>query len=519
MAAEERHDNSHRTAEEALRRSKERLQLATEAAGIGIWEWDLVTNRQLWDERCKALFGVAPDAEVSYEAWQAALHPEDRQRMLGDGRRTPAVPEEFRTQYRVVWPDGSVHWLLARGRTRFEGGRAVRMLGIVIDITAMKETETELVRAKESADAANQAKNEFLANISHEIRTPLTVAMGAVELLMTTSLTAEQRQYLEMAHTSSEALLQLIEDLLDFSRMETGQLSFREEPFDLRGCLEEVLEAFRLPAQRKGLQLSMEFDPAVPGIALGDPERLRQVLSNLVSNAVKFTDRGEVAVRVAPYPTGGGHGAKGQLLFSVRDTGIGIPPEKKDRLFRTFSQLDASLTRRYGGTGLGLALSKRIVEHFGGGIWMESEPGRGSVFSFTLPLVPPGELRPEAAKAAKILLAEDDPMVRDLLRMALESRGWGVVVAESGRQALAAWAEGGFNLVLMDVQMPEIDGLEATRTIRQREAAVGGHLPIIALTAHARQEDRDACRQAGMDDYLTKPIQLQTLYAAIEHYL
>ncbi|MBE0597806.1 MAG: response regulator [Desulfuromonadales bacterium] len=510
--------NKSRTAEEALRRSEERLRLATEAAGIGIWEWDLVNNRQHWDERCKALFGLPPEAEVSYRIWQDRLHPEDRRQITEKRHQSRSLPEEFRLEYRVVWPDGSIHWLLARGSTRIRNGKPVRVLGIVIDITAMKNVEEELLRAKEAADAASRAKTEFLANMSHEIRTPLTVAMGAVELLMTTELDLQQRRYLEMARSSSEALLQLIEDLLDFSRFDAGQMLVREEPFDLRGCIEDAVQALRPQAEGKGLNLKVGIGPGVPGIARGDAGRLRQVLVNLVGNAVKFTEQGEVTVQVSPHPAGGEREGKGFLLFSVQDTGIGVAPEKADRLFRTFSQVDASLTRRYGGTGLGLALSKRIVEHFGGEIWMQSEPGRGSTFSFTLALVPP-EVAPPAIRDVRILLAEDDPMVRDLLRMALESRGWSVVTAGSGSQALDAWESGHFDLLLMDVQMPEMDGLEATRVLRQRESASEAHLPIIALTAHARQEDREACRQAGMDDYLAKPIQLQTLFATIERHL
>ncbi len=326
---------------------------------------------------------MPPEAEVSFERWRDLLHPEDRPRLLA------AVPQfieeggEQKEEYRVLRPDGSVRWLLVRGAvTRDAAGRPVQMVGIAMDITERRTMEEALRRAKVAADAANRAKSEFLANMSHEIRTPLTVTMGTIELLQDTVLNEEQRHYLEMAQSASENLLRLIEDLLDFSRLEAGRMAFRQEPFDVRGCVQTTVQAFSPEAQRKGLRLALEIDPGVPGILVGDADRLRQVLFNLVDNAIKFTERGEVTVTVGPDPE-----IRRHLVFTVWDTGIGIPGEKLELLFQAFTQLDSSPTRRHGGTGLGLILSKRLLARMGGSIRVESTPGQGSQFSFSLPLL------------------------------------------------------------------------------------------------------------------------------------
>ncbi len=323
-----------------------------------------------------------------------------------------------------------------------------------------------------------------------------------------------------MAESSAERLLALIEDILDFSKIEARKVEIRHEPFDLRGWVEKAVAMFRLQAQQKGLDLRVEIDPEVPETIVGDPDRLAQVLTNLIGNAVKFTDSGGVTVRV--------RAGSGALEIAVADTGMGIPADRRDRLFHSFSQVDASHTRRFGGTGLGLAISKGLVELMGGEIGVESEEGRGSVFSFSLPLAVPlpaangspesGTVRPGGHDGGRILLAEDDPMVSELISLILRKRGWEVETAACGRQVLERWEEGGFDLVLMDVQMPTMDGFQATRIIREREPA-GQHVPIIALTAHARRENQEQCLAAGMDGWLTKPVSMHQLYAAVEEQL
>jgi signal transduction histidine kinase len=375
---------------------------------------------------------------------------------------------------------------------------------------------TSLVAAKEKAEEASRAKSEFLANMSHELRTPMTVIMGALEFLQRSVSTFEERQLVDMATTSADRLLGIIDDLLDISRIEAGRLTIEERPFNIRDCVRQVMEMFAGQLEEKDVRLHWEVNPQVPSHIHGDPDRLGQVLINLVGNAVKFTEHGEVMVAVAR--------SGDQLLFSIRDTGIGIPANMIDQLFQPFTQVDSSLTRRYGGTGLGLAISNELVGLMGGAIRVASEIGRGSTFTFTIPFRPAEALEescqpdrgPGISRAVRILVAEDDPMVRDLVRMTLEHRRVEVRLAENGRQAVAMWKEGGVDLILMDLQMPELDGLEATMQIRELERTHGRRTCIFALTAHARKEDRERCLAAGMDGFLAKPLRLEELDSILE---
>jgi signal transduction histidine kinase/CheY-like chemotaxis protein len=378
---------------------------------------------------------------------------------------------------------------------------------------------TGLVIAKEAAEKANRAKSEFLANMSHELRTPMTVIMGSLDFLQRSAFASEERQLLDLASTSAHRLLGIIDDLLDISKIEAGRLRIEQTPFDLRECVRQAVEIFAGRGEGKGVRLHWQVAPELPSLVLGDPDRLGQIMINLVGNAMKFTESGEVEVQVAREGD--------ELVFSVRDTGIGIPADKIGQLFQPFTQVDSSLTRRHGGTGLGLAISKELVELMGGAIRLESEEGRGSVFTFTLPYLPAEALQespqPDRAqvrenRSMSVLLAEDDPMVRDLVKMSLELRGMEVTLAETGRQAVSKWKEKGMDLILMDLQMPEIDGLEATRQIRELEKDRGTRTYIFALTAHARQEDRERCLAAGMDGFLAKPLRLEELDSLLENF-
>ncbi len=518
-----------REAEHRLDTLSTRLLLATHAGQVGILELTYPDRRLYFDSVMAQLFGLGLNSTALTEddCW-GAVHPDDTPLLTAVIDACERGSPSYELEYRVIWPNGDIRYIQSRG-TLVTGptGDPARLVGTSWDVTEMRNLTVQLAAEKERAERASNAKSNFLAVMSHEIRTPMNGVMGMNALLLETTLTPTQRRMADAVQYSATALLAIIDDILDLSKLEAGRVDLETIDFDLAEIMDKVAETMGPKAATKGLELSIER--SFPGACWfrGDPARLRQILLNLVSNAVKFTEAGRIVISASALP---GHDQNYRLWFEIRDTGIGIAAEAKQRLFRPFEQADATITRRFGGTGLGLSICKRLVEQMGGMIGVMDRSGGGSVFWFEIPL-PAGVPRtsgraapanqsadPAAPATGHILLAEDNSMNVTLASWLLEAKGYTVEVARNGSEAVAAARRGGFDLILMDMQMPVLDGLAATRQIRS-QAEPGRRVPIIAMTANAMKEDQLRCLEAGMDDYISKPIEPERLDQLVRRWL
>jgi two-component system, sensor histidine kinase and response regulator len=511
-------------AEAKLKRSEARLAEAQQIAQVGSWEVDLVTGKSIWSDELFRLLGFEPgEAEPAYDRYMASVHPDDRAAAHAFSENTRASGKSGSIDTRVVHPDGRVRVLQRRANAVLDdAGKVVRMLGTMQDVTEARQKEDELRLAKSAAEAASRSKSEFLANMSHEIRTPMNGIIGMTDLTLETELNRMQREYLGMVKSSAHSLLGLINDILDFSKIEAGHLKLESIDFSLRDCVGKTLETLGVRAQAKGLELAVQIDPQISDTLVGDAARLRQVITNLVDNAIKFTARGEIVVEIK-YES---HDATAASLhFSVRDTGTGIPKDKQDLIFEAFVQVDGSTTRHYGGTGLGLGICTKLVEQMNGRIWVESTLGVGSVFHFTahFPLSKTPALSMEAretVRGLRVLVVDDNATNRRIFHEMLSNWNMIPLLTTSAREAMieveqTTEADWSFDVVLVDAMMPETDGFTLAKQLRN--APLTANTPIIMLSSGVRAGDDALAQSVGVSTLLTKPVQQSVLLAAIQN--
>ncbi len=514
-------------AERKIKESENTIRVILDNSPAAITFADQNERIVSWNKFAEELLGSGKD-DLHLKP-VSSLYPEPEwKKIVAENIRTKGSKHHLETQ--IVRKDGKVIDVeLSVNVLRDANDNLIGSVGIMQDITERKQMQEILLKAKQTAEEANQSKSMFLANMSHEVRTPMSTIMGMLDLALDTPLNDEQKENLKTAKDAADNLLSLLNDILDLSRVEAGKLNLETIELNLENIVKSVCKGLSVLAGKKNIEITWSLDPKIPSNLVGDPLRLRQILVNLINNAIKFTFKGKIELQVKFVDS---TETECELLFSVRDQGIGIPKEKQAILFSVFTQADESTTRRFGGTGLGLAISKRLVELMNGKIWVESEDMKGSAFFFTAKFklmkkkegdgsLSQGQ-RPEVSVPSldlgkiSILLAEDNIVNQKIAVKLLESKGWQVKVVDNGQKVLDSINQEKFDVILMDAQMPVLDGFETTRMIRENEKKTGERIPIIALTARAMMEDRKKCLDVGMDGYVSKPIDRGNLYESIE---